>query len=490
METSNKSGKSIQHYLDETPRWPGDVAAPIPMTSMQRSIFLLASVGKLFGGIIVFMTGMALPLISDDLSLNATQEGLVTATALAGIMIGAVFLGRLSDTLGRKKMFVAEMIIFTGFLTLMTFSPNLPTLLVSLFGMGLALGCDYPTAHMMLTETMPSSARARTVLGAFAFQAVGAMAGAIIAVTVLALGPESVSSWRVMFGIIIVPALAVTIGRFFVAASPHWLLIQGRHEEAERELKKVLNRVPSYPSQVNLETPAVEKKERERYSDLFRKGPSRRATILASVPWFLQDLATYGIGIFTPVIVATTLGSSAGVDDVDDHTVSAVVHSSLLGAEGAVFIDLFLLIGVAAAVLFVDKLGSIRMQVWGFLGCGVGLGIAAFSQVFPDGSGRTVLVFLGFMLFQFATNAGPNSQTYLISGEVFPTALRGSGSGFAAACGKFGAVLTAFLFPMLLAKWGQTPILLVLIGTSILGALITLRYRIDTTGKDLDSIHG
>ena len=92
------------------------------------------------------------------------------------------------------------------------------------------------------------------------------------------------------------------------------------------------------------------------------------------------------------------------------------------------------------------------------------------------------------MLFQFMTNAGPNSQTYLISGEVFPTALRGSGAGFAAACGKFGAVLSAFLFPLLLAQWGQTPILLVLIGTSILGALITLRFRIDTTGKNLDEI--
>lgn len=489
METREPDARSVQHYLDERPHWPGMVPAMPTMTAMQQNIFLLASAGKLFGGIIVFMTGMALPLISEDLSLNATEEGLVTATALAGIMVGAVFLGRLSDTLGRKTMFIAEMIIFTAFLFLMVFSPNLPLLLISLFGMGLALGCDYPTAHLMITETMPSSARARTVLGAFAFQAGGALAGAVIAVAVLALGPESVSSWRTMFGIVTVPALLVTIGRFFIAGSPHWLLTQGRPEEAAKELSRVLSREPAYPESIRLETPHAKTKETARYLDLFKKGPARRATILASAPWFLQDLSTYGIGIFTPVIVASTIGEDAGVDLPAHQTVSSLVHSSLLGAEGAVLIDVFLLVGVVVAIRYVDKLGAINMQVWGFLGCAAGLALAALSQVFPPGTIQTVLVFAGFMLFQFMTNAGPNSQTYLISGEVFPTALRGSGAGFAAACGKFGAVLSAFLFPLLLAQWGQTPILLVLIGTSILGALITLRFRIDTTGRNLDEIY-
>lgn len=489
MEAPKKQGHSVQHYLDETPHWPGHIPAVTTMTAMQRSIFMLASAGKLFGGIIVFMTGMALPLISDDLSLNSTEQGLVTATTLTGIMLGAIFLGRLSDTLGRKKMFTAEMIIFTGFLILMALSPNLPLLLVSLFGMGLALGCDYPTAHLMLTETMPSSARAKTVLSAFGFQAAGALTGAIIAVAVLALGPESVSSWRIMFGIVIVPALAVTIGRFSVAGSPHWLLAQGRKEDAEKELQKVLRREPNYHAQVKLEATQQQKQETGRYADLF-KGHTRRATILASIPWFLQDLSTYGIGIFTPVIVATTLGQAAGVEDSADDTVAAVVHSSLMGAEGAVLIDLFLVIGVLAAIRYTDRLGSIRMQVWGFIGCAVGLTLAALSHVVPIGGAQTALIFAGFIIFQFMTNAGPNSQTYLISGEVFPTALRGSGAGLAAACGKFGAVLTAFLFPVLLSSWGQTPIMIVLVGTSVLGAIITLRFRIDTTGKSLDSIHG
>ena len=58
------------------------------------------------------------------------------------------------------------------------------------------------------------------------------------------------------------------------------------------------------------------------------------------------------------------------------------------------------------------------------------------------------------MLFNFMTNLGPNAQTYLLAGEVFPTAIRGTGAGFAAAFGKIGAVATAFLFPILLAGIG------------------------------------
>ena len=58
------------------------------------------------------------------------------------------------------------------------------------------------------------------------------------------------------------------------------------------------------------------------------------------------------------------------------------------------------------------------------------------------------------MLFNFITNLGPNAQTYLLAGEVFPTHIRGKGAGFAAAFAKIGAVLTAFAFPVLLAKTG------------------------------------
>jgi len=92
------------------------------------------------------------------------------------------------------------------------------------------------------------------------------------------------------------------------------------------------------------------------------------------------------------------------------------------------------------------------------------------------------------MLFNFMTNLGPNAQTYLLAGEVFPTAVRGRGAGFAASFAKVGAVTTAFLFPIVLHTIGTTTLLYILVGTCLLGALITWRFRIETKGINLEAI--
>ena len=77
-------------------------------------------------------------------------------------------------------------------------------------------------------------------------------------------------------------------------------------------------------------------------------------------------------------------------------------------------------------------MGRIWLQILGFIGCAAGLFIASLSTYFVGGA-QTLLIFAGFMLFNFMTNLGPNAQTYLLAGEVFPTAIRGKGAGFAAA---------------------------------------------------------
>jgi MFS transporter, putative metabolite transport protein len=101
---------------------------------------------------------------------------------------------------------------------------------------------------------------------------------------------------------------------------------------------------------------------------------------------------------------------------------------------------------------------------------------------------KIVLIFTGFMLFNFMTNLGPNAQTYLLAGEVFPTAIRGAGAGFAAAFAKIGAVATAFLFPILLVAIGTRFLLYGLIVSSVLGAVVTWFFRIETAGVNLDQI--
>lgn len=481
------SSKTVQEYIDELPVWEdGTKVTDAPMTAMQWQIWWLATAGKFFEGLVVFMTGVALPLIAVEFSLGPAEKGMVGAATLFGILIGATALGSLADHLGRKQLFIAELILFLAFLIGVTVSASFPVLLLCLFGMGLALGCDYPTAHMVLSESIPSRGRGRTVLGAFAFQSVGALAGTVIGYLILR-SNQDVSDWRLMYATAIIPTLVVVVGRFFITQSPHWLIARGRVADAEREVLRLLHREPPYPKKVRLaevvdDEPVAERKK-SKFGKLFNE-KNRRATILASVPWFLQDLGTYGIGIFTPTILVSFLGKATE----HEPNLAAVIHNDMLAAKGAAWLDLLLLVGFLGAVFLVDRFGRIRLQILGFIGCAVGLLLAALSTHLPTGSGQMALIFSGFMLFNLMTNLGPNAMTYLLAGEVFPTRIRGSGSGFAASFAKVGAVLTAFLFPILLKDIGTATLLYILVGTSLLGAVITWRFRIETTGVNLEHI--
>jgi len=476
--------RSVQEYIDEKPVWPdGTVVQSFPMTMMQRRIWMLAAAGKFFEGFVVFMTGVALPLIAREFSIAPTQKGFVTAATLGGILIGAVGLGSLSDYFGRKSMFIVEMVIFTAFLGAAVFCTSFVSLIFCLFGLGVALGCDYPTAHMIISENIPSTSRGKLVLAAFAFQAIGALGGAAVGYIVL-LAVPNLNAWRWMFATAVVPALLVTIWRFSITESANWLHTRGHKERATEAASKLLFRKPQYPQQIVLleQAGASESHGGGSFLSLFGKR-YRRATILASVPWFLQDLSTYGIGIFAPTILAATIGHKA------EHvrSMSDLISNATLAAKGDAMITSLLVVGIVFAVFLADKLGRIWLQVFGFIGCAVGLFVASLSVDFT-GQLKIIAIFAGFMLFEFMTNIGPNAQTYLLAGEVFPTAVRGKGAGFAAAFAKIGAVATAFLFPILLVTIGTRLLLYGLVISSVLGAVVTWMYRIETTGIDLDHV--
>jgi MFS transporter, putative metabolite transport protein len=478
------AGKTVQEYIDERPTWPdGTSLRSTPLTAMQFRIWALACAGKFFEGMVVFMTGVALPLISIEFHLTAANKGLVTAASLAGILIGATALGGLADTYGRKRMFIAEMIIFAVFLVALTFAPNFVWLVVCLFGSGIALGCDYPTAHMVISESIPTSVRGRLVLSAFAFQAVGAFFGTALGFGILYANPD-LSAWRWMYATAIIPAILVVIGRLFITESPHWLVSKGRTEEGEKATHLLLKRVPQYPANVSLghlQHKAKAAEEEGGYLALFKK-KNRRATILASVPWFLQDLGVYGIGIFTPTILAAVIGTES-----KSHALADTIHNDILGAKGSALMDVLFVLGIVAAIFMVDKVGRIKLQIVGFIGCAIGLLLSGLS-IRADGTNVMWLLFVGFTLFYFMVNFGPNGMTYLLAGEVFPTQVRGKGAGFAASFAKIGAVLTAFLFPILLKSIGTTALLYGLVAAFLLGAVVTYAFRIETAGLNLEDL--
>jgi putative MFS transporter len=356
--------RTVQEYIDETPMWADSTAVRYsPMTNMQWLIWGLAAAGKFFEGMVVFTTGVALPLMGQEFALGATEKGVVAAASLFGILIGATALGGLADRYGRKEMFIIEMVLFAIFILVLTFSASFLVVVVALVGIGLALGCDYPTAHLIISESIPSRIRGRMVLAAFGFQAVGGLAGTAIGFLILYENPD-VGAWRWMYASTILLAVPVIIGRFFVVESPLWLAYRGRVEEAEVATARLLRRDPPYPKEVVLRAPVgaaiahAQAHEHAPWSALFA-GVHLRRTILASVPWFLQDLGTYGIGIFTPTILVTVIGASIE----HPRNTAELIQSDILATRGAALIDVLLIVGIVFAVLLADRVGRIRLQI-------------------------------------------------------------------------------------------------------------------------------
>ena len=373
---SQPNAKTVQEYIDELPIWPdGTSLKSTPMTGMQWRIWTLAAFGKFFEGFVVFMGGVSLPLITREFHLAEAEKGLVTSASLAGILVGTILLGGLSDYFGRKRMFIAEMIIFCMFLTLLILVGNFVSLVICLFGIGMALGCDYPTAHMIISENIPSASRGRLVLGAFAFQAIGAMSGIIVGALVLVIDP-SIDAWRWMYATALAPAILITVGRFFITESANWLIVRGQHEKAEQAVSRLLYRTPVYPQKVALARHVVDEASasKQTFFALFN-AKNLRATIFSSAPWLFQDLGTYGIGVFTPTLIAAALGS--GPDKI--RSPADLIASGIHSAEAAALTTSLLIVGIVFAIWLSDSLGRIRLQVFGFLGCAVGLVIASLS---------------------------------------------------------------------------------------------------------------
>lgn len=454
-----------------------------PLTRPMGWLWLLSAGLIALDGFDFFIIGVALPFIEQDFGLGASTTGAIAVAALLGSLVGALTLGPLTDRIGRQRMLVIDVALFVLASAATACAWDAASLIGFRFLVGVAIGADYPISVAYITENVPARWRGRMVIGAFTFQAIGALGGALTGLAVLAgfqaiypdsPGPAIHYAWRWMLGVGLGLAIAVAILRFqFLLESPRYYIAQGDYPAASTAASTLLGQPITL-------TPATDPQPPDplNYWALFSATYWRR-TFLAAVPWFLQDIATYGIGIFTPVIIATLVFAQE----------SDFLAQQTAAMRGAAFVDLFLIAGFLGAVLWVDRVGRIRLQVIGFIGMALGLLVLALSNLANfGGQTRFVLVFVGFVVFNLLMNLGPNSTTFLLSGEVFPTQIRASGAGFAAAIAKAGAVLGTFTLPLWQRSLGTFSLLMALAGVCLVAAGCTYAFRVETTGRSLEAI--
>lgn len=406
----------------------------------------------------LFVIGTALTLIKAEWNLSSTEIGLIGSISLVATFVGAFVFGKLADVLGRKSIYGFEASLMVIGAILSAFSPSVGWLLASRVVLGLGIGGDYPLSAVIMSEYANAKSRGRMVSLVFSAQALGLIAGPMVALTLLAAGVNHDLAWRLILGLGALPAASVIYLRRKLPESPRWLSrVKGLKEKAAKEL-----------ASFSLGTIAL----KEAHDPIVKQSLWKYIVTLIGTAgsWFLFDYAYYGNTISTPLIMK----------DIAPHAdiITSTALSLLLFAIAAVP-------GYFLAAATVDKIGHKKLQMIGFFMMGL---MFFLIGMFPD----IVHVFTVFIvlygLSYFFAEFGPNTTTFLLSAEVFPVNLRTTGHGFSAGFAKIGAFLGAFLFPILYSTLGLSNTLKITFLFSLAGLILTALCLKEPSGKTLEDI--
>ncbi len=431
---------------------------------MEVSIFhykmlLLSAAGVFLDGYDLFIISVVLlfvkplwvytlPPLEQSIAL-----GLVASSALMGMFVGALTLGHYTDRMGRKTMYVIDLIFFVVFAGISALSQNIWELILFRFLLGIGIGADYPISSTYISEFAPASKRGKFISSTFTFWGIGAFTAAIVGYILAQLGPDS---WRYMLLSGVIPAIVVILLRTKMPESPRWLISQGK-------IKEAINVLKSLNANVDENKILKVKREKTRIKDLLSPIYIRR-TLFAWIPWFFMDIAVYGIGIFQPTILRV-MGFKTDIDAI----------------LGTAILDLFGVIGFIIAILLIDRVGRLKLQILGFLGMGLSLLILGLiNPVEP------LILILLFAIFQLSENSGPNTTTWVIATELFPTRLRATAQGSSAAISRLGAITGVFLLPLLQSLFGLSITLFFVSLAAFAGLTVTILLGEETRALSLE----
>ncbi len=451
------------------------------LQAIHYRLWILSTAGPLLSGVSMMVLGISVPLLRNSFSLSPELIGFIAASLMGGTVIGALLSGHLADRFGRRPLLIINpFVMILGGLCL-GLAVHAAWLIVGELLLGMAIGGDFPVASSYLSEFMPQNRRGRMLAAAMALQPIGMLLSAGIALWLLH-GGSSTWHW-LMFGQAAL-ALPFFLGRWYLPESVRWLMSRGRNQEAAAILTRFaptrtveLHQRATELGKIQHEASKTSLPNEGRWRLLFVP-EYRRRTLLVTLPWFLMDMATYGVGLFTPLLFSKLIYSPDSI---------TLLRKDWIDTIHSLQVNPFLLLGALSALVLIPRFGRIRMQFWGFLGMTIGLLVVWKSA--SDHWLMGVLLF-GFALYNFTMNAGPNATTYILPTEMYPTQVRALGSGFAAAFAKIGATLAVFMLPILQSQLGVYTVLLAVAMLSLLAALLTYSFRVEGHGLTLEEHQG
>ena len=393
----------------------------LAFNARHRRLLVGSGVGWALDAMDVGLISFVMAALAKQWGLSATQLSWIGSIGFVGMAIGASVGGLLADRLGRRNVFALTLLVYGIATGAAGLSTGIAMLIVLRFVVGLGLGAELPVASTLVSEYAPSRIRGRVVVILEAFWAVGWILAALIGYFVV---PASENGWRWALFLGIVPAVYAVVVRAGLPESVRFLESRGRTAEAEAAVRsfEAASGVAPVPS------PVAQVQSRPSWSALWDRSLRRRSAALW-VTWFGVNFSYYGAFIWIPSLLVA-----------DGFSLTKSFGFTLV-------ITLAQLPGYAAAALLIERWGR-RATLASFL-----LGSAASAVLFGQAGSEAAIIAAGCALSFF--NLGAWGALYAVTPEVYPTALRGSGAGSAAAFGRIASILAPLSVPWLLGAGGH-----------------------------------
>lgn len=410
--------------------------------------------------------GFVVPGMRDEYGLTITQVSLFPLAALTGTTIGSILWGLMADRLGRRAMIMLASLFFMA-TAVCGFMPSFGWQLFMCFIMGLPAGGMLPIVYALMAESVPAKNRGWLVIlhGGLA-TACGYLAASGIATLF-----EPEFTWRILWFFNLPTGLLIIVMNRWIPESPRFLLEHGREDAARAVLQKFGVILKTHRTEV----PTRLNPEMELHS-----GQSPRVSVwkLFKPPFVKHSftLIFYGVGwglvnwgflTFMPTMLRNAgfeIGSGSAL----------LFYASLAALPGTCVV----------AFLYGKWSSKKTMILLALLSALVLVGFATVSDNLKEVDHAIIILLLMALM---VSNTGMISMLSSYAAEVFPTDLRGTGSGIVAAASKSGGMIGPPAMGVLLANSTDFAIPALAMASPIaLAALALAITGIETRGRRLE----
>src|ERR1051326_593610 len=441
--------------------------AKFKWSSFYVILVLTIFLGTAFDNMDQVTCSFILPMMRMEWNLNYIQGSYMPTAALLGTCLGAIFWGIVADRIGRRRGLTYTVLLFSITNLIQTHSWSYPQFTITCFFMGFGVGGEIPLAFTFLSEFMPAHLRTRAelVVGIVAI----VLGYAFSAVSAHFLLP--IAGWKSLFYVQALPALLVVIIRFRFPESPRYLFVAGKETEARRVVAEVERETRNDHLLEDIEASLASVDHRRSPIEGLRmlwQSIYRRRTISNWLFGFCIGFFEFAFIIWLP------------------NTLKNLGYSDAQSVNYPMLINFFAIPSVFVALYLLRKRGTKRILTIYPLIAGIFVLILAFFL--PQIAAQPVLlVLVGGVIFFFGVTLLGIFPPY--SSEVYPTEVRGTGSGWSAGFTRIGSFLGPFIGGVLFDLGIPAQIDLVIFGVPLLiGTFVMWLYGTQTHNQTLEQI--